>query len=83
MYYSTTATDYYDDDSSTGSFQVFPPYVGSICSTFILSEFEAFIALLVDYYIDAIGYIKRIFKLTKWYIVFMFNCFMIRAPCKK
>ena len=72
---SSTATNYYDIMGTED--YTFNNY------TSCLSEFDDFIVLLIDYYVDAIGYIKRIFKLTKWYIVFMFNCFRIRAPCKK
>lgn len=29
------------------------------------------------------NYIEKILRLAKWYIIFVFNCFRIRAPCSR
>lgn len=77
---STTAGTTTDDNigTATSSVIVYDLYVDDFYTsvTAIIEEVKnIIIAVKVE------NYIERILKLAKWYIIYTFNCFRIRAPC--
>ncbi len=82
-YSNTTSTNVITDSTATNPIEFSS---GEWESTFTgyFSEFEEVIEILLyQKYLIIEEYINKIIKLAKWYIVLIFNCFMIRAPCKE
>ena len=64
--------------STMGSSNGASDYYLVSCTT-ILSTYER--VWEYPYIEETTNYIERILKLAKWYIIYIFNCFRIRAPC--
>ena len=79
--YTDTSVTSTEGPTNSSASSISDEYYIYTCTT--IPMYENYLILESSAYEEVTNYIERILKLVKWYIIYIFNCFRIRAPCIK